>query len=548
MAYRWPNEDDPRKDIDTASRHLNWLDWLHKAAPDCPFSKSELRNVRARFPELEPREQPDFTRWIGEVQSWTRESILYRSPWTVDELLERPGREWQPELLSFQPTGFDRIDRDGLLHAVENAAKGEFEWGLGLAHSLVETEKWDTDLWPSLMRAWSTTELDENRHREVLALLRSVELYGKQADSIAGYLYSVVKDGGQSYVLNVLSQTNAIAFDLWRHIGQEDPPEKSEDWLTTAINRPAGKLAEYWLHSLSIWRTQQDSAATTLTDEYCDALLQIIRDRSLSGRLGRAVLAAQFSFLVAVDEDWTRENILPLFYPNDRIGDFQAAWHGFLYWGRLGPTAAELLSPAFFDAVPKITTQLLDCRDRFVGHYVSIITYFIEDPIPKWIPRLFKYADSDVKETFALEVVHRFRSMDDAQQIKQWNRWLKPYWKGRLQGKPTPLEADEVKVMFQWLPTLQAVFPEAVELAVHMPVSHVSQLNLPTLIFDIDRKTLWQKYPEDVTRLLIHLGNSGSPGYMWHGGRTLVDNLLGTNLSAARKQGLEELIATLDLR
>ena len=31
-------------------------------------------------------------------------------------------------------------------------------------------------------------------------------------------------------------------------------------------------------------------------------------------------------------------------------------------------------------------------------------------------------------------------------------------------------------------------------------------------------------------------------------GRTLVDNLLGTNLSAARKQGLEELIATLDLR
>ena len=528
------------------------LDWQReiteiaaKAAPDCPFAKSELRNVSARHPEWEPREHPDLTHWIGEAQSWTRGSILDQSPWTVDELLERPGQEWQPELLSFQPTGFDRIDRDGLLHAVETAAKSECEWGLGLAYSLVETEKWDTDLWPPLMRAWSTTELDENRHRKVLALLAAEELYGKHSNYIADYLYSLVKDGGKSYVLKVLPQANAIGCDLRRHLVQEEPPEEREDWLTTAINHPAGKLAEYWLRSLSIFRSQNDSATTPLADEYLAALSEIILDRSLSGRLGRVVLAAHFSFLVAIDEDWTRENILPLFYVRDDIGDFQAAWHGFLHWGRLGPTAAELLSPAFFEAVPRTKTQLFGCRDRFVGHYVSIITYFIEDPIREWIPKLFDYADSDVKKTFALEVWQRLRSMDDAQQIKQWNRWLKPYWKGRLQGKPRPLEADEIKVMLQWLPTLQAVFPETVELAVRMPVS---QLNFSMLIFDIDRKKLWQKYPEDVARLLIHLGNSGSPGYMWHRGRKLVDNLLGTDLSPARKQGLKELIARLDLR
>ena len=320
-------------------------------------------------------------------------------------------------------------------------------------------EKWDSDLWPSLMRAWSTTELDKNRHRDVLALLRSVELYATQTDSIADYLYSLVKDGEKTYVLNLLPQANMIAFELWHHLDHEEPEKESDDWLTKAINRPGGKLAEYWLRSLSIWRNQEDSAATTLSGKYLDALSQIICDQSLSGRLGRAVLAAQFSFLLAIDEDWTRDNILPLFYAQDDIGDFQAAWHGFLYWGRLGPATVEVLGPAFLEAVPRIEKQLFGCRDRFVGHYVSIITYFIEDPIREWIPKLFDYVDSDLKRTFASEVGQRYRSMDDAQQIKQWNRWLKSYWEGRLQGKPTPLEADEIKVMLESLPTLQAVFP-----------------------------------------------------------------------------------------
>lgn len=539
LAYRWPNEDDPKKEMHTARYHFDWLDWLHKAASDCQLAKSELLTLSLRYPQWEPREHPDFTHWIGEV------SDSRQSPWTVEQLLKRRGCDWIDQLLSFKQTEFDGPDRIGLLYAVQNASEKEFEWGFGLAQALVDRKNWDADLWRTLMRAWSTTELDENRHSRLLELLTSVELYGKHSDSIADYLYSLVKDGRKTCVLNLLPQTNVIACDLWHHLGQEEPPEENDDWLNKAINRPAGKLAEYWLRVLSIWRSQKDSAPKTFVDEILVALSQIVLDRSLSGRLGRVVLTAHFSFLVAIDEDWTRENILPLFYARDDIGDFQAAWHGFLYWGKLGPTSVELLSPAFFEAVPRTKTQLFGCRDRFVGYYVSIITYFVEDPIREWIPKLFEYADADVRKTFALEVWQRLRSMNDVQLINQWTRWIKPYWNGRLQGKPAPLETDEVKVMLEWLPTLQAVFPEAVELAVQM---RVSQSNIPILIFEIARKKLWQKYPEDVARLLIHLGNSGEPSYMWHGGRELADKLLSTDLSATRKQGVNELIVRLDLR
>ena len=68
--------------------------------------KSELRDVSARLShEWEPLEHPDFTRWIGEVQSSTRGSILDQSPWTVDELLERPGRDWLPRVAVISTNG-----------------------------------------------------------------------------------------------------------------------------------------------------------------------------------------------------------------------------------------------------------------------------------------------------------------------------------------------------------------------------------------------------------------------------------------------------------
>ncbi len=53
LAYRWPNENDPDKDMHTARHHFDWLDWLHKSAPDCKLARDELDRVAARYPEWE---------------------------------------------------------------------------------------------------------------------------------------------------------------------------------------------------------------------------------------------------------------------------------------------------------------------------------------------------------------------------------------------------------------------------------------------------------------------------------------------------------------
>ena len=216
----------------------------------------------------------------------------------------------------------------------------------------------------------------------------------------------------------------------------------------------------------------------------------------------------------------------------------------FLIWGRLVPTSGELLSGPFLEAVALIQKEFAGQRDRFVRHYVSLIWYFVDNPLREWIPKLFEYADDDVRKIFATNVWRHLQSMDDVQRLKQWKRWLRPYWKGRLQGKPKPLEPTEIGIMNRWLPSLTAVFSEAVELALRMPPvpSHHGML-----IHDIKEKEIWQEHPEEVARLLIHLGNSGSPRYSWHRGRELIENLVGTDLSSELKRGLKELIVKLNL-
>ena len=64
-AYRWPDEKHPDKQRLGAYHQLEWLHWLHGAAPDCALTKQALDAVSAQHPEFKPREHPDLTHWTG---------------------------------------------------------------------------------------------------------------------------------------------------------------------------------------------------------------------------------------------------------------------------------------------------------------------------------------------------------------------------------------------------------------------------------------------------------------------------------------------------
>ena len=536
-AFRWPDENASDKERRVAYHQMEWLHWLHGAAPDCALTKQALEDVSTQCPEFEPSEHPDLTHWTGSPQI-----VTPLSPWTTKELLAKPAADWLQKLLSFQPKQQPfRPEREGLVYAVGEAAKQEFDWGLDLADALAGGGEWDADLWSGLIRAWSGMDLDKDKHRAVLNRLGRVELYPKHGREIADALRALVKDEGTSYAVNLLAQANEIASSLWCRLDRTPQIEETRSWLNEAINHPAGVLAEFWLQGLSLWRKHQEPLPKAMSDEYRRALSGIVQDPTLPGRLGRSVLAGQFAFLLAADEEWTKKNLIPLFEDRDNIADSQAVWDGFLTWGRLNPTVAEHLKDVFLKAVQQIDREPVDRRDHFVKYYTTMLGYFAADPLDTWVPKLFQHGGKEIWRLFAFEVGGHLSGMDAVRQQEWWGRWLKRHWGNRLQGVPAPLDSGEVEPMLGWLPDLTAVFPEAVALAIRMPQV---PLQHGDVIYELSKSdSLVRKHPREVAHLLIYLGQSDSPGYVWHKGRELIDKLLQSGLPQELEQGLKELKA-----
>ena len=425
QKYEWPSLGDDRERY-TAYHHLEWFHWLSDSDPACGLASEALEGLRERYPDFCPSEHPDFTHYHS--SGWGYDYEVSDSPWSVEELLSRPAGEWLEQLLSFRDDSPFEPSRHGLLRSVGEAAKRDFTWGLALADAMAESEDWDSDLWTTLLRSWSG-ELDEDTHRYVLARLGDAELHRRQVQAIADMLLALVKDGGLHYAPALLEESDHLARSLWAHCGQDGGEPESEGWLAMAINHPAGALTQYWLLSLSLWRNRHETRPEAMDEEHSSALLRVINERAVAGRLGRTVLAQSLGFLLAADEAWTREHLIPLFEDADG-DDYQAVWDGFLY-GRMDRNVVTAMEDAIFAAVPHMSDLLPSHgqhREAFIALCTAVVTYFVDDPLDAWTPEFFKAADNSDKCLFARHVGERIRGVDDAGQREWWERWLKQYW------------------------------------------------------------------------------------------------------------------------
>ena len=541
QEYRWPDEENPKRKVLTESYHLGWFHWLHCAAADCALTKQNLDKLQATYPNWAPNEHPDLTHWIGNSE------VQPQSPWSVEDLLEKSASKWLSELLSFQPREVIGPDRPGLMSVIEDAGKRNFTWGLELADSLAVGKKWDVDIWDALLRAWASMELDQAMHREILARLQADELYPKHHFTIAKILEGWVTDGGKPYLYDLLTVTNQIASALWQIQGGDDPEKEiASDWWRQAFNHSSGVLVEYWIRALVLARNNEEPTPNVLFGEFRQAFSAIVHNDTVAGRLGRSILASQINFMLVVDEQWTIKNLLPLFsLPGG--DDFWAVWDGFLAWGRLTPKVAELLYEPFLHAVERFqNAPRKQSLERFVDYYAIMLSNFARNPsdiIEKWIPTLLINGNDLIRERFAWRIELLLRDLNDQQQNEWWNRWLKRYWNNRLEGVPVDLNASDINTMLRWLPFLMAVFSEAINLAIQMPPVPLTN---GSFLHEFQERNISEIHPEEVGRLLIHLGKVDSPNDIFYTitGKELVFSLLQKNeLKPETTYQLKELAA-----
>ena len=542
LAYRRPQETQPDNDLYTAVHHFTWLHWLSEAAPDCELTSQSLDDIWKQLPEFQPSEHPDFILYHqAGIQSGDQ------SRWTADALLARSAAEVLPDLLAYQPTDQQRFgghDRWAMLRAVEGAAQTDASWGLELADAMAGIGERHSDLWNHVIVAWGKADLDQEGVRRVLSHLSSEELHRQYVREIARVLYELVGKADGSETTGLPGEANSIAAALHQHANIVEVPNftsslggvpQDVDWLHKAINHPSGILAEFWAESIALWCRQQETPPQSLSDEYCAALDCIVQDDSDAGKLGRTVLAKYFPLLLWVDETWTRQNLIPLLDPV--CSEFLSAWDGLTHCRPMPPQTAELLREPFLKAVEQINRDLAGSRrKRFITKYTAMLVWFASGPTDEWITKLLTHGGAEARHQFAMEISGHLRSLDSARQETIWSTWLKGYWENRLLGVPVQLDDTEIDSMLYWTSLLSSVFPEAVDLAVHMPTVRLQQGIVISQLRDGD---LVDQYPEAAAKLLIHLGKTDQNPWTWYRAKEIFDKLFLSDLDSETEVSLK---------
>ena len=547
--YQAPESDIYDKDALWARHCFDWFHWLYEADPHCSITKEALDEISAQYPEFAPSNHPDFTIW-SETGTGT-----IRSPLSTDELLAKPAAEWLHKLLESGTTDreqFDGLDRWAVLNTVSEAARTSQLWGIELAQEMIATENWKNDLWQQLFTVWALTDSHDVELPAVLAILATRELQTEYTNLVADILSRIIQQVDE-LPEEQLRETDSIAEALARYASKIEVPggvasaagvARDMGWLFKAINHPAGKLALYWVHRIALWHRLQLEPSQSVGGEFRRELNAIVNGDDASGRLGRTILASQFHFMLATDEAWTVEHLLPLFDAEHE--DFDCAWDGFLAWGRLSPPTAEHLREKFIEAVPRIQRDSDESKlMRFIDFYVAALVWSIRRANDDWITEFFRQADGRSKRVFATQLGRRLHELDAARQKEWWNSWLKDYWTDRLRGIPRRLDDAEIAEMLGWVLHLTWVFAEAVEIATEMrPV----ELGHSTILHRVGEQEVVKLHPEEFAKFLVHLGQCQASLPFWYGVKAVIDQVLRKELTPETKYGLRELVAKHDLR
>jgi hypothetical protein len=479
----------------TARAHFDWLEWLHRADPTCDLINRALEPIQAEYPEWSAREHPDLTHWFTSGRRGPE------SPWTVEELLATPPMEQLEELLAFQGSWFEGPHRSGLLFNIQNACKQKPDWAFQLDEVLSARELWDSDLWGPLLRGLLEAELELEGWDRILTSIARPELRVGHASEIANLLFYLVRDGGKPFAGTLLDQANLIALRLWQSLPRENQEVEIDDWFSKAINHPAGKVVEFWLHGLSLLICDKTDDERTLPAPYRDWFTDIVHDESIAGGLGRCLLASQVPFLFTLDDAWTRESILPMFRSTD-ARTFTQAWDGFLSCGQLNSALVEEMIPAFIEGICRCCIELPNRRRRFMEFFTALTLFYVEDPTGDLLLELFNKGSLDDRVNFSSLIGWHLRQMVKDTLQNLWERWLRRYWENRLNAIPLRLEEAEVRKMLEWLPRLGPMFPQGARLAVSGPRIDLEHCQLT---YDLRESDLVALFPLETAELLIYL-------------------------------------------
>jgi hypothetical protein len=270
----------------------------------------------------------------------------------------------------------------------------------------------------------------------------------------------------------LLERAYGLSRRVWEAIRSDSLSEgpSDKDWLGLAINRPGGKLAQFWLSYLSASKRRLGDEMKAVPEPLKTDLIAAAEGSGQSATLARVIIASQFHYFFYLDSDFARQRLLPLF--NWALDERRAleCWNGFLSWGKWQKAYIEEMLPFYLEAAKRMHEFTEMHQESLIAHIAGIAIYGKEDALEgDWLGNFIRLFELPMLRNFAKHVGSVLEGMAAEPVVALWHNWLSRYWEGRLLGKPVALQGGEIDFMAQWPLHLQPVFESAIELLLRSP-------------------------------------------------------------------------------
>ena len=450
-----------RDDEHVAYMRFNALTWMARSAPELRSARTALDALVAAHPHFVARDDPDLFRSRIEFRV-----VPEQPPMTTDELharIEADASAAIAELRRYEDEefGFDGPSWSDALRVLAATVHDHPADGFKVLDSI---EPGSTDIVDRVVDGWSAAALDVETAVAVLQRLRSLDL-AATADSVAQLLLGGMAQDADATRWHLLPPARDLAESLWTVLAPVDPPDEGSDWLTLAINRPAGHLAEFWIRAVSADWTAAGDAWTALPPDLRRPLETMLAGTDSRTWLAEAVLAGRLAFFFAADRGWCENFLLPLMDWTTDETRARRVWEGYLTIGRISDKLFEAgLRDGYLAAVAHPDRLPADLRQSLSSHLAAVAVYSTADPLT-WVDDFTAQASEDQRVGWMTRVALTLHDLEPPAVEHQWQRWMKQYWQHRLDSKPTKLTTEEASALASWVVHLTDSLAEGVGLA-----------------------------------------------------------------------------------
>ena len=446
---------------------FNLLVWLERFIPTSDELDDSLSAIRSANPDFQERDHPDLLTWM--TVGWSSDRSDH-SPGLVAQKVQANPSDAHHEFASHLYTDDSTaIDPSGLLGAVTSASAADAEIGFLLVES---TESPHPQIVRAVVSGWTKASLERPEAKRVLTLLADIDIRNL-VDVIADLLSSGVSDGTETTQWQSIPESLPLAQRLWPLIVDEPVPEGSQEWLSIAINHPAGKLAEFWSSVVAAqWRAAEDWQG--LPEDLRDPIESAMGGAGNRSALFSVVVASQALFYFSADREWWNASVLPLF---DWTMPETAArsWDGFTIWGRWNDAMLnDGLYEQYLNSVSHFDRLSEEAQQRILSHLASVCLISERNPLDEGLlGSLVTSLDVDQRVIWADAISHLMADLPTEAVDRQWNRWMAEYWQNRLDSVPIRMTLAEATSMASWA-ALQSEHQVA---AVTLATSHDASLD-----------------------------------------------------------------------